>query len=146
MSYLDEKERQWRNKQTDIINYRDYVSFFPQDIQKLLKTNVPIAQHSKLPPKYVAKALSKSIRSSTSLDGEYFIEENIDSKILVLIKLFFEGNVEIIGVFSHLTKEKESVILVSSDESVSILAMIDEILEALRENFVRFLRSGGDDL
>ena len=112
-----------------------------------MEVNVPIAQHSKLPPIYIAKALVKSIRSRPlNSECEYLIEETMESNPVLTVRLFFEGNLEIIGVFRHITKGKESVILVSSDDAVSILATIDDVLDALRENFVNFLKTGGNVL
>ena len=146
MSYIDEKERRWRNRQTDIINYKNYVKFFSQDIQNILEINVPIAQHSQLPPIYVAKAIANSIKSTPSLGCDYLIDEITNSNLVLTISLFFEGNVEIIGVLRHLTKDKESVILVSSDDAVNILATIDIVIEALRNNFINLLKTRGNVL
>jgi len=146
MSFLDEKERRWRNQQNDIINYRHYVVLFSQEIRKILGIQVPIAQHTKLPPVYVAKALANSIKNTPSLGCEYLIEESMNSNPVSTIRLFFEGNVEIIGIFRHLTKKRESVILVSSDDAVNILSTIEVVLEALRKKFIDFIKTGGNVL
>lgn len=138
--YLDGEESAWREKCDEVINYKHYIPYLPQKIAKVIEAKVPVAFHSILPPEYIAMALVNSIQKSDIQKNEYIVEWYSNSLLVMTSTLFTVGDSQIIAIFKYLKNEKETVLMVVSNDSVNLLSDIEDVLDKLMENVAKTLK------
>lgn len=133
-SNISEEERRWRSKQRDNINYKDYLKYFPSRTAKLMKTKIPAAIHSFLPPKIVAKAIETSLKKADRSEMSYSTTRHDGGNLIMTAKIHTTASLNIISVLRYEKDERETVILVLADDTAELLANIEDILDSVRDN------------
>jgi hypothetical protein len=138
--FLTDRERKWRRKREEIINYRDYLEYLPHRLRRLMSTRSPGTRHTPLPSEYVARALANALGKSKIAEADYTLEWHENSRLVMTTRIPSPGSTAILAVFEYEGDHRETAILVSAEDVTRILSAVDEVLEALKENFRKKLR------